>query len=75
MTISVRDRAGNLTTQNSTFNQAQSPTISAQFPTPGATFVPMDTPVSFSVADDWAGVNTGTLRVTLSAVQSGGALW
>ncbi len=77
MTLSVRDRKGLQTSQSITFNQPVGPTLIAgsRSPDAGASFIPFDTDVVLWVQDDWAGVNTANLRVTLQATNASGQTW
>lgn len=68
MSVSVRDRLWYLSSTSISFNHPQGPTLIAgtRFPTTDATFVTYDSPIRFGVEDDWAGVNSWTIVVTLS---------
>jgi len=39
-----------------------------RFPVANASFLNYDTPIRFGVQDDWAGVNSGSIVVTLSGI-------
>ena len=68
--ISVRDRMWFLSSTSLLFNQAQGPTLisDTRFPVDNATFVTYDAPIRFWVQDEWAGVNSGSIVVTLSGI-------
>ncbi len=71
ITWSVRDRANNLYTLPSyTFNQAAAPTLipGSQSPVPNAVFVNLSDPIRLGIQDEWAGVNSGSIVVTLSGI-------
>ena len=70
LTISVRDRLSHLSSLSYTFNQAVGPTLIAgsRSPMANASFVNFDAPIGFGVQDDWAGVNSGSIVVTLSGI-------
>ncbi len=68
--VQIRDRKWLLATQSISFNHPQGPTLIAgtRFPAVGATFVNYDAPIRFGVEDDWAGVDSGSIVVTLSGI-------
>lgn len=70
LSVQVRDRKWLLATQSISFNYPQGPTLIAgtRFPAIGATFVNYDAPIRFGVEDDWAGVDSGSIVVTLSGI-------
>lgn len=77
ITWSVRDRANNLYTLSAyTFNQAAAPTLipGSQSPLPNAVFVNLADPVRLWIQDEWAGVDSGSIVVTLSGI-NGTAYW
>jgi hypothetical protein len=71
ITWAVRDRANNLYTLSSyTFNQAAAPILipGSQSPAPNAVFVNVSDAVKLGIQDEWAGVDSGSIVVTLSGV-------
>ncbi|AHB41525.1 hypothetical protein P148_SR1C00001G0735 [candidate division SR1 bacterium RAAC1_SR1_1] len=71
ITGSLRDRANNLYTLSAyTFNQAQAPILisNSQSPVSNAVFVNLSDPVKLGIQDEWAGVDSGSIVVTLSGV-------
>lgn len=73
----VRDRANNLYTLSTyTFNQAAAPTLIAwsQSPVANAVFVNLSDSVKLGIQDEWAGVDSGSIVVTLSGI-NGTAYW
>ena len=66
ITWNVRDRNNNLGTFTKTFNTPVKPwLISPTSPAGWATWIPTTAPILLWVADDWAGVNSWSIRVTL----------
>lgn len=70
MNVSVRDRLDHQAIISYTFNQPQGPTLipGTRFPEVNSTFVTYDAPIRFGVQDEWAGVNSGSIVVTLSGI-------
>ena len=70
LSVQVRDRKWLQRNLSYSFNHPQGPTLIAgtRFPAIGATFVNYDAPIRFGVQDDWAGVNSGSIVVTLSGI-------
>lgn len=70
MSVSIRDRLWHMSSTSLSFNQPQGPILitGTRFPVDNATFVAYDTPIRFGVEDDWAGVNSWSIVVTLSGV-------
>jgi len=68
MEVSVMDRVWRFSTTSISFNHPQGPALipGTRSPAVNATFVSYDVPVIFGVQDDWAGVNSGSIVVTLS---------
>jgi hypothetical protein len=70
LSVQVRDRKWLQRNVSYNFNNPQGPMLIAgtRFPVVGATFVNYDAPIRFGVEDDWAGVNSGSIVVTLSGI-------
>lgn len=70
LSVRVRDRKWLLSTQSISFNHPKGPELVAgtRFPAVGASFVNYDAPIRFGVQDDWAGVDSGSIVVTLSGI-------
>lgn len=68
VTRTARDRAPTLNTTNSivTFNQADLPLTQLITPAQAAINVLTTTSIKVRVTDNWAGVNTGTIKIRLS---------
>ncbi|MCF7835360.1 hypothetical protein K9M48_04960 [Candidatus Gracilibacteria bacterium] len=70
VTINVADREGNSATQRViNFNAPVSPRALGTFvPSNGAIFVNLSAPVQLGIQDDWAGVDGGSIQITLSGI-------
>ncbi len=67
----VRDRANNLYTLTTlTFNQPVGPTLIAgsRSPDASAIFVNLSAPIKIGIQDDWAGVNSWSILVTVQGI-------
>ena len=69
-TFTFKDRAWNTSGLTINFNNPKWPTLISNSTTPanGAVYVNLNDPVKLWIQDDWAGVNSGTIKVTLSGV-------
>ena len=69
-TFTFYDLAGNSGTQTIVFNKPAWPTLisGSRSPASGAVYVNLSDPIKLWIKDDWAGVNSGTIKVTLSGV-------
>lgn len=77
ITGTVKDRANNTYSLSTlTFNQPQGPTLisSSRYPDAGAIFVNLNVPVKLGIQDDWAGVNSWSIQVTLQGI-NGTTYW
>ncbi|MDD3262873.1 MAG: hypothetical protein PHR61_03420 [Candidatus Absconditabacteria bacterium] len=71
ITGSVKDRNNNQSSVLSfTFNNPVGPTLisDSRSPSASAVYVNLSTPVRLGIQDDWAGVNSGSIVVTLSGI-------
>lgn len=70
VSISIRDRVWLQAAHSISFNHPQGPTIipGTRFPLVGATFVNYDASIKLGIQDDWAGVDSGSIVVTLSGI-------
>lgn len=68
LSVKIKDRKWLETSINYSFNHPKSPELinDSNYPVINATFVNYDAPIIFGVQDDWAGVNSGSIVVTLS---------
>lgn len=68
ITWDVADWNGNIKTISTSFNHPQWPTLinGSRIPNAWATFILTNSTVQLWVQDDWAGVNSGSILVTLS---------
>ncbi len=70
ITVDADDRIGNSANEIYTFNTPQPPYFSSFSPADWDVYVQLSGIVSFSVNDEWAGVNTGTVTVILSGINN-----
>lgn len=70
LSVQIRDRKWLQRNISYSFNHPKGPELIAgtRFPVVNALFVNYDTPIRFGVQDDWAGVNSGSIVVTLSGI-------
>ncbi len=67
-TVSVKDHNWNIQTNTISFNRPQSPTLipNSRYPVENSLFVQYNVPIRFWVQDDWAGIDSWSIVVTLS---------
>ena len=67
-TFIFNDRAGNSNSQTITFNSPKWPTLISNSASPanGDVYVNLSDPIKLWIKDDWAGVNSGTIKINLS---------
>ncbi len=61
-------------TYSATINQKVAPTITLKTPINNAQNINPDSPIVVEVSDSWAGVNTGSVKITIPAIYSGSEL-
>ena len=62
----IKDRVGNTKTNYLSFNHPKNPVISNIQPSDNRTYVDLMDIVSFKLSDDWAGIDSGSVILTLS---------
>lgn len=59
-------------THNFSFNKAEAPTITRTYPTANTFVSPSKNfAISFNISDTWAGVDTGSVKITIPQIMSG----
>ncbi len=69
-TFTFSDRAGNSQSYTINFNSPKGPTLISNSTSPagGDVYVNLMEPIKLWIKDDWAGVDSGTIKITLSGV-------